>query len=255
MNLMSLVNFTSRKATIPPVYAFLSARNQRKLPASARPGFAPQVLPANTLVYRYPAEHSQYVDFPTPPKKEWVLTKEAFDRFLAKLDIDRDKAGEKYESVRLKLLKYFQWRGSDSCDIDADETINRVARRIEEGENVYNLNSYLYGVAKHVYAESLRLRNRKEELDEACGIEASNFEEDLDAAERQSCLKRCLGYLTNDDRETITEYYQFEKGKKIEHRKQLARRFSITSNALRIKAHRQRVNLEACVRECLGNVH
>ena len=248
---MSRVKITSRSH----VYAFLSAKKRRELLANARPGFSPQALPADTFVDRFPAEHSQYVDFPTPPKKEWVLTKEAFDGFLARLDVDRDKAGEKYESVRLKLLKYFRWRGSDSCEIDADETINRVARRIQEGENVYNLNAYLYGVAKLVYSESLRARNRKEELDEACRIEATNIEEESDAAERQGCLTRCLGYLTDDDRETITEYYQFEKGKKIEHRKQLARRFGITLNALRIKAHRQRVNLEACVRECLGHAH
>ena len=233
--------------------AFLSEKKQRELAASARPGFAPLVLPPSTLVNRFLAEHYQHVDFPAPPKKEWVLTKEAFDRFLARLDIDREKAGEKYESVRLKLLKYFQWRGSDSCDIETDETINRVARRIEEGENVYNLNAYIYGVAKLVFAESTKLRKRKEPLDEAFGLEATSVEVDSEKAERQACFDRCLGYLTDEDRETITEYYQFEKGKKIEHRKQLAVRFGMSLNALRIKAHRQRINLEACVRECLGN--
>ena len=250
---MILVKITSKKAKIGHLSAFLSSEKRRELLASARPGISPLALPADTLVDRFPAEHSQHVDLPAPPKKEWVLTKEAFDGFLARLDIDREKAGEKYESVRLKLLKYFRWRGSDSCEIDADETINRVARRIQEGENVYNLNAYLYGVAKLVYSETLRLRNRHEVLDEASRIEASNIEVDSDAVERQACLNRCLGYLTDDDRDTITEYYQFEKGKKIEHRKQLARRFGITLNALRIKAHRQRVNLEACVRECLGH--
>jgi DNA-directed RNA polymerase specialized sigma24 family protein len=193
------------------------------------------------------------VDFPTPSKKEWVLTKEAFDRFLARLDMDRDKAGEKYESVRLKLLKYFQWRGSDSCDMEADETINRVARRIEEGENVYNLNAYIYGVARMVDAEARRLRIRKYELDEASGLEVAPIEEeDPEVVERRRCFERCLGYLTDEERETITEYYQFEKGRKIEHRRKLADRFGISLNALRIKAHRKRINLEACVRECLS---
>ena len=85
-----------------------------------------------------------------PPKSEWVLTQAAFDGFLATLDRDRDKAGEKYEYLRLKLLKYFQWCGSDVPDIDADETINRVTRRIYEGQDVYNLTGYIYGVAKLV---------------------------------------------------------------------------------------------------------
>jgi hypothetical protein len=69
------------------------------------------------------------------PKSEWVLTQAAFDGFLVTLDTDRDKAGEKYEYIRLKLLKYFQWCGSDVPDIDADETINRVTRRIYEGQD------------------------------------------------------------------------------------------------------------------------
>jgi DNA-directed RNA polymerase specialized sigma24 family protein len=193
------------------------------------------------------------VEFPTTAKKEWVLTKEAFDCFLARLDRDRDRAGEKYESVRLKLLKYFEWRGSDSSDAEADETINRVARRIEEGENVYNLNGYIYGVAKMVYAEGMKIRKRKKELDDASDLEAIPIEEeDPEVVERRTCLERCLGHLTAEDREAITEYYQFEKGKKIEHRKELAIRFGISPNALRIKAHRKRVNLEECVRECLG---
>ena len=181
------------------------------------------------------------------------MTKEAFDRFLVRLDVDRDKAGEKYECIRLKLLKYFEWRGSDLPDMDADETINRVARRIDEGENVYNLNGYIYGVGKLVYAESVKRKNRKQELvDDASRQELIVEPENPETTERLGCFDRCLGYLTNEDREIITGYYQYEKGQKIAYRKQLASRFGITPNALRIRAHRQRVNLEACVGECLG---
>jgi len=38
-------------------------------------------------------------------KKEWVLTQEAFDRLLGWLDPDRESAGEKYEAIRLRLIK------------------------------------------------------------------------------------------------------------------------------------------------------
>jgi DNA-directed RNA polymerase specialized sigma24 family protein len=248
-----LADLCSKEPLHSSFYAFLSDRKRRELTASGRrPGFAPPVLPKNTLVERTLKGQLQHVDLPTQRKKEWVLTKEAFDGFLSRLDIDREKAGAKYESVRLKLLKYFQWRGSDCSDIETDETINRVARRIEEGENVYNLNAYIYGVAKLVYAESFKTRNRNEPLDEASRLEATFVEDDPEVRKRQTCFERCLGYLTDVDRETITEYYQFEKGKKIEHRKQLADRFGISMNALRIKAHRLRMNLEACMRECLG---
>jgi len=192
------------------------------------------------------------VSFPkTSSKRQWVLTQEVFDRFLALLDTDRDKAGEKYEFIRNRLLKYFQWSGSDLPDIDADETMNRVMRRIEEGENVYNLNGYIHGVAKLVNKESLKQQNRKQELDEGHIIELSPVSGDSEAGQWQECLERCLRFLSDDDREIITEYYKHERSAKIAGRKRLAARLGVSLNTLRVKMHRQRANLEACVQECL----
>ena len=186
------------------------------------------------------------------PKSEWVLTQAAFDCFLAALDRDREKAGEKYEYIRLKLLKYFQWCGSDVPDIDADETINRVTRRIHEGQDVYNLNGYIYGVAKLVQAESLKRRNRRRALDEGSIIELSSIDIEVELANYQECLERCLGSLNEEDREVITEYYRYKKIEKINCRKRLAARLGISLNTLRVKMHRQRMNLEACVEKCLA---
>ena len=194
------------------------------------------------------------MDSPTSLKKEWVLTKEALDNFLSRLDVDRDRAGQKYEGVRLKLLKYFQWCGAVTPDMDADETINRVARKILEGENVYNLTAYIYGVARRVNAESLKLRNRNEQIaDEVHDLEAPEPEDDPEAGERRVCFDRCLQFLPERSREIVIEYYQYDRNQKIEHRKRLAAKFGITLNALRIAAHRTRVNLETCVKECLGH--
>ncbi len=193
------------------------------------------------------------MDPPASLKKEWALTKEAFDRFLGLLDMDRDRAGQKYESVRLRLVKYFQWNGAIEPDMEADETINRVARKIIEGANVYNLNAYIQGVAKLVKAESLRNPNRRHlDIEEAYDIAATSGE-DPDETERRTCLKRCLGSLPDESREIIITYYENEKGLRIQCRKQLAARLGITANALRINAHRIRVSLETCVRECLGH--
>ena len=186
------------------------------------------------------------------PKSEWVLTQAAFDGFLATLDRDREKAGEKYEDIRLKLLKYFQWSGSDVPDIDADETINRVTRRIYEGQDVYNLTGYIYGVAKLVRAESLKRRNRRETLDEGSIIELSSVGVEVEIANYQECLERCLARLSNEDREVITEYYRYKKTAKIDSRKRLAAKLGISLNTLRVKMHRQRMNLEACVEKCLA---
>ena len=185
-------------------------------------------------------------------KKEWVLTKDVFVRFLAVLDIDRDKAGERYEEIRLKLLKYFQWCGSEFPDIDADDTLNRVMRRMEEGVDVFNLNGYIYGVAKLVHAESLKVRNRKQELDEASLFDLASLGIDAEAAQRQECLEHCLGRLSKEHRAIITEYYMHDKAEKITSRERLAARLGVSLNNLRVRMYRQRLNLESCVNKCLG---
>lgn len=187
--------------------------------------------------------------------QEWVMTQEAFDRLLASLDADREQAGQKYVHLRLKLVKYFEWRGAAFPDREADVTINRVARRIQEGLEVESLSAYSYGVARLVFSEVLRAQQKEREAFEcAPGAEAQEMEDETDAhAEaRRACLDRCLQALPEDQRDLIIEYYDDEKGKKIERRKRLATRLGIRLNALRIRAHRIRVGLEACVRECLG---
>ncbi|HJP91824.1 MAG TPA: sigma-70 family RNA polymerase sigma factor [Pyrinomonadaceae bacterium] len=234
---------------------FLFMGKQRELAARAdyESTFA-SPRPAGTRIsYTISNGAFQQVDSKVSLKKEWVLTKEAFDRFLTMLDRDREQAGRKYESVRLRLVRYFQWSGAIEPDTEADETINRVARKIAEGATVYNLNAYIHGVAKLVKAESLKSPIRKQQvLDEAYGIPASSLDDDLDASERRICLNRCLQRIPEESREIIIEYYQDEKTRKIECRKELAARLGITLNALRINAHRIRVSLERCVRECVA---
>jgi len=193
------------------------------------------------------------VDSPVSVKKKWVLTQEALDSLLAHLDADREEAGQKYECIRLKLVKYFEWRGAAYPDVEVDETINRVAHKIESGENIHNLNAYFYGVARRIFAESLRAQEKEQEaLKQTFEVEPFVEDEDPDLVERRACFDRCLLCLNEESRSLIVEYYQDEKGRKIERRKTLAVQLGIPLNALRIRAHRIRTGLEACVHECLG---
>ena len=61
--------------------------------------------------------------------------------------------------------------------------------------------------------------------------------------------------LSDEDREVITEYYRYKKTQKIDCRKRLAARLGISLNTLRVKMHRQRMNLEACVEKCLHDTN
>lgn len=189
---------------------------------------------------------------PSPLKKDWVLTQEAFDRLLLLLDPDREQAGRKYERLRLKLLKFFEWRGSTAPDALADESLNRVARRIDEGQHVTNLDAYSYGVARMVFSESLKLGQREREALSAAPPHEQADDEDPERAARRACFERCLGELPEPSRRLIVEYYCGEGTAKIERRRRLAGALGIQLNALRIRAHRIRLGIEACVRGCVG---
>jgi len=66
----------------------------------------------------------------------WTITQEAFDRFLGSLCDDRERAGDEYERIRGKLILFFQCRGIARCEDQADEAINRVARKLALREEI-----------------------------------------------------------------------------------------------------------------------
>ena len=192
------------------------------------------------------------MDSPVSLKKNWVITQEAFDRLLDRLDPNREQAGNAYERIREKLVKFFEWRRAALPDSDADETINRVARKIAEGAEIQNLNAYFYGVARLVFAESLKSNEKQQEALRHISEKVPGIDEDPDAEARHICLDGCLRGLPDKKRALILDYYQDEKGDKIKHRKHLADQLGVPVNALRIRAHRIRIGMESCVSECLG---
>ena len=184
-------------------------------------------------------------------RRKWSLSQAAFDRLLEHLDPDRERAGEKYEIVRRKLVKFFEWRGSSLPEDHADEVINRVARKIDEGEEIRDLQSYSYGVARLVFLEILKEQEKDAAALEHMPEPQADSEEPDDSSPRLECLYFCLGSLPAQSRELIVLYYRKEKGAKIEHRKALAERLGIPLNALRIRTHRIRAKVEECINACL----
>src|SRR5688572_4083361 len=94
-------------------------------------------------------------------KRDWRLTQQAFDKLLARLDSGQEPAGERYLRARRTLVRYFESRRSRVAEEQADETINRVARRLDEGAEIQNVNAYLYGVARLVLLEAVEDRERE----------------------------------------------------------------------------------------------
>jgi DNA-directed RNA polymerase specialized sigma24 family protein len=188
-------------------------------------------------------------------KKEWVITQEAFDGLLGWLDSDREQAAQKYEKIRTRLIKIFTCRGCAEADELADETINRVTAKVDSIVNSYSGDPahYFYGVAQKVHLEYLRsrrvLQNQLGAGRELTSINVVALDDDIE--QEYACLERCMDQLPPENRRLVLEYYQEEKRAKIDRRHRLAKELGIAVNALRIRAHRIRLQLQQCMQACL----
>ncbi|MGH9753063.1 MAG: RNA polymerase sigma factor [Blastocatellia bacterium] len=186
-----------------------------------------------------------------PQQRKWRLTQEAFDQFLSLLDLDRDRAGESYETLRRNLVQLFIWRGGRDPEAHADETINRVIRKIDEGEEIRDIIAYAHGVARRLLLEIFKKQEREQiGIDDLPHLFAQPEEQD-EGENGILCLRRCLNRLPEESRQLIVLYYQGEKSAKIENRKRLAESLRITLNALRYRAFDLRQRLQGCVERCM----
>jgi DNA-directed RNA polymerase specialized sigma24 family protein len=185
-----------------------------------------------------------------------LLTQTGFDKLLALLDADRERAGAKYESLRVRLIKLFEWRNCETPEELADAVFDRVVRKIEAGERIQNVEAYAVTVAQFVIKEDGRSRTRL-----AQSIEDNPRIENLLVAEgpappdetdeaRLACLDRCLAQLADEQRRLVTAYYDTDERTMIEARKRLAASEGISPNSLRIRVCRLKARLEECARAC-----
>jgi DNA-directed RNA polymerase specialized sigma24 family protein len=179
------------------------------------------------------------------------LTQTSFDLLLAHLHPDRDRAAQEYELTRKTLIKYFEWQGCANAEACADETIDRVAKRISQGEQIHDLTKYFKGVARLIAYEVLKERERQANLIRQLSLTppAETATESEGEQTKYSCMEECLRNLSRENFELITRYSQPEN--KTENKKNLAKTMSVQLNALRIRAHRIRAELKKCYVACL----
>jgi len=207
----------------------------------------------------------------TELKKDWELSYSPFHQLLKWFDEGEDSSGQKYLDMRRRLVLYFDRKNCLSPDELADETFNRVARRLEEEGAIVTDSPAHYCdiVARFVLLEALRKQQREESLDERLlksstppggrtQDSASTVEDGLTAydelrerEQRWSCLESCISALEPHDRQLIINYYRGDQRAKIENRTAIAAQMGLTKNALSIRACRIRDKLDVCVKKCL----
>jgi DNA-directed RNA polymerase specialized sigma24 family protein len=192
-------------------------------------------------------------------QQAWVLSPNVFDALLNWLDQGMNSSGKTYLEMRRRLVFYFDRKNCSTPDELADETLNRVARRLEEEGTIASETpaKYCYIVARFVFMEYLRESHRTGvALDEVRRQGPGDYsvvpEVPDDEEETLACLRRCTGKLDPVSRELITRYYVGKGRVKIANRRSLAESLGLTMNALAIRACRLRDKLEACVGQCLN---
>ncbi len=184
------------------------------------------------------------------------LTTASFESLLQRLDPDRERAGGKYENIRRKLIKFFQWNDCFAEEDLADETLDRVAQKLGSVE-VRDVGAFLWGVAKNVVREAGRRPPTCDLDDLPPAMEPHTGDAELpiiDKTEnerRLQCLHQCIQKLSASDRELFLDYeYYTGKG---ENTQALMERFQLTVSALQSKAHRLKRKVEKCSLKCFGS--
>jgi DNA-directed RNA polymerase specialized sigma24 family protein len=144
------------------------------------------------------------------------------------LDANRAKAGEKYEVIRNGLIDMFYYKGCVTSEDLADETIDRVSRRVVEIKDSYSGDPtrYFYGVGKRVYKEYLK---RKQHEPLPVLLKAPQVEE---VEQQYECLDQ-------------------RKQAKINKRRAILEMLNLKPSALRVRVFRIRQTLERCVGNCM----
>jgi DNA-directed RNA polymerase specialized sigma24 family protein len=181
----------------------------------------------------------------SPAKHLKDLRQEDFDRLLDWLDTDRERAGVIYEKIRWRLVAILASRGCVTPEEVADETIDRVARRVVDIQETYTGDKAIYflGVMNNVHHEYLRRPSlpRLVEPDENAETKEQTH----------LCLDQCLDKLAPYSRQLIEKYYAENKQAKIDLRKRIARELGIKATTLRLRALRIREKLQTCIAQCL----
>lgn len=195
-----------------------------------------------------------------PARSNDALTGERFYALLDRLDSHRDQAALKYEELRFKLCKFFQWSGCSSAEDLADETLTRTARKLHAGEQeIVDLDAFVWGVARHVRQEAQK-RDFKtidfsqvpdQKLSDA-GASIEEIYRKIQARREKECLRKCLQRLSREDREMFLAY-RVDKRHYVERRRRLAEEFGLSASALRVRVIRLREKLEKWIAKCLGS--
>lgn len=189
-------------------------------------------------------------------KEKPQITKQDFDKLLIWFSPDEDEAGKQYEQIREGLIRFFRFRGCFEAEDLADETINRVAKKLDTfkfDENIKTI-TYFYSFASKIYLEDYSKRRRNDAKTKQIVLHIEEKVRDVEPEKSPSleCLEGCLAKEPVESRNLLLEYYSLEKSEKMQLRKKLAEEQNINMQLLHTRVYRMRIILRKCIKNCLA---
>ncbi len=179
------------------------------------------------------------------------LIPENFEKLLSYLNPDRELAGQEFELLWLKMREYFRARWCVCAEDLADEAMNRLARKMVEGEDVRDVLRYSYGLARLIWLEYLRRPDINHVPLDELPILSTLPTDPLIKKQEDRCYLHCLQQLPEEERALVIEYWDHDGQSHHKARKELADRLGISMVALRIRITRIKRKLESCLSKCL----
>lgn len=197
---------------------------------------------------------------PTSSSQEKNLSVMHFEALLARLGRNRNDAGMRYEEIRIKLVRFFNYYSWLDSEQLADETFDRVIEKLAlDIVKIQNITAFLWGIAKNIRLEALRKSGRTIYLSDLANAEtfcANNRAahgyriEPIENNQSLRLLHGSLQYLSARDRGLLLKYYS-PRGDRTIARRQLAQEYGITVKTLRIRVTRLKFKLKQHIREYL----
>lgn len=191
--------------------------------------------------------------------KDRNITEEQFNDLLDRLAPDREQAGVRYKKIHKSLIGIFLRRGFGDAEEMADEVMDRVAANAKK--LIVLKDAYFYQVATYLMMERHRQKRIHVDIDDDAkpiGQPSAPFKEQEEEEEENSdaeneCLMSCLDRLNPHERALVLSYYEDKGRDKIKHRRKIAEFLRISEKTLRVRVHRIKRRLDACIQERLQN--
>lgn len=196
-------------------------------------------------------------------QRDWTLTQQGLNKLLLQISSNQEVAAQKYNETRQKLIKFFEYQNCAFPEEQADETINRLIKNIEEKDIITyeNIGKYCYSIAQNVLKEYWRKKEKHpQSLEDSLQnvtlfIDPNKVEKEVEKRVQKErsleCLEMCLEKVEQTDKDLLYEYYQQQGRQGIESREAIAKKMGLPLNNLRVKIYRLKEKLEQCINNCL----